>query len=272
LLRRSRVYYGQWGAAAFQPGLDQPQPLLLALATAPEWWLAIAALALTAGLGLLAAPLLVALPLLAAALALPLWQALATARRCDVRDRPLRARLAAGALTALLVLTQPAARLVGRIGGGLTPWRRGCRPGFRLPRTRVVSRWHEQWRPLTERVAALEAALREDGLRVRRGDACERWELHTAAGAFGGVRLRAAVEEHGQGRQLVRVRVRPHVPRLGGWALGGLVICALCAGALGGWETVAVLAVPLALLAGCATLECASATAVALRALEEEGT
>jgi GT2 family glycosyltransferase len=269
-LRRSRVYYGVWGAGAFQPALEPPRPLLLALAAAPEWWLAIAALAVTAGLGLLAAPLLAVLPLLAAALALPLWQALATARRCDVRDHPLRRRLAGGALTVLLVVTQPAARLIGRIGGGLTPWRRGCRPGFRLPRARVVSRWHERWAPLTERVAALEVALREDGLRVRRGDGCERWELHTAAGAFGGVRLRAAVEEHGQGRQLVLVRVRPHVPRLGGWALGGLAICALCAAAFGGWTTTAVLAGPLVLLIACAALECGSATAVALRALEEE--
>jgi GT2 family glycosyltransferase len=271
-LRRSRVYYGQWGAAAFQPALEPPRPLLLALAAAPEWWLVIAALAATALLGLLAPPLLVALPLLAAALALPLWQALARARRAAAggggRRRPLPQRLAAGALTALLVLTQPAARLVGRVEAGLTPWRRGCRAGLRLPRVRVVSTWHEQWRSPTDRVAALEAALRADGLRVRRGDGCERWELHAAAGAFGGVRLRAAVEEHGRGRQLVRVRVRPHVPRLGRWALGGLAAGAACAAALGGWATAVALGGPLVLLAACAALECASASGAALRALE----
>ena len=178
-----------------------------------------------------------ALPLLAGALALPLWQALATARRCDVRDRPRRAALAGGALTVLLVLLQPAARLAGRVEGGLTPWRRGCRRGFRLPRTRVVSSWHERWSPLTERVTALEAALRAGGLRVRRADGCERWELHTAAGALGGVRLRAAVEEHGRGRQLVRVRVRPHLPRIGRWALGVLAACALVAAAFAEWTT-----------------------------------
>jgi O-antigen biosynthesis protein len=270
-LRRSRVYYGQFGSGAFQQGIEQPQSLLLALAGTPEWWLVLAALATTSALGLIAQPLLAAVPLLAVALALPLWQALTTGRRAatgrDVRDRPLRRRLAGGALTALLVLLQPAARLAGRIEGGLTPWRRGCRRGFRLPRTRVVSCWHQRWSPLAERVAALETALRAGGLRVRRADGCERWELHTAAGALGGVRLRAAVEEHGRGRQLVRVRVHPHVPRLGRWALGGLVACGLAAAAFGEWTTAAVAAVPLVLLLACATVECGAATAVALRAV-----
>jgi GT2 family glycosyltransferase len=271
-LRRSRVYYGQFGAGAFQPGIEQPQPLLLALAGAPEWWLAIALLAAASALGSVARPLLAAVPLLALALALPLWQALATARRCDVRDRALRVRLAGGALTTLLVLAQPLARLAGRTEGGLTPWRRGCptgrrRAGVRLPRARVVSSWHERRRPLAERVTALEAALRAGGLRVRRADACERWELHTAAGAFGGVRLRAAVEEHGRGRQLVRVRVRPHLPRVGRWTLAALAACALAAAAFAEWTTAAVAGVPLALLAACAAFECGAATAVALRAV-----
>jgi GT2 family glycosyltransferase len=266
-LRRSRVYYGLWGTGAFQPGIEQPQPLLLALAAAPEWWLVVVALAATTALGLLATPLLAALPLLVVALALPLWQALATARRCDRRDAPLAWRLAGGGLTALLVLMQPGARLAGRMRGGLTPWRRGGRPGFRLPRPRVVSSWHERWRPLAERVAALEASLRDGGLRVRRGHGCERWELHAAAGAFGGVRLRAVVEEHGQARQLLRVRVRPHVPRLGTWALAALAAATACATLLGAWETAAVAGALLAWLSACAVLECGAATAVALRAL-----
>jgi hypothetical protein len=120
---------------------------------------------------------------------------------------------------------------------------------------------------LTERVETLEDGLREGGLRVRRADACERWELHTAAGALGGVRLRAAVEEHGHGRQLVRVRVRPHLPRVGAWVLGGLTACAAVAVAFGDWTTAAVAAAPLVLLLACAALECGAATAVALRAV-----
>ncbi|MBS1868262.1 MAG: glycosyltransferase [Actinobacteria bacterium] len=266
-LRRQRVYYGQFGGGAFQPGIERPQPLLVALAGAPEWWLVVAGLAATSALGLLARPLLAALPLLALALALPLWQALATARRCDVRDRPPHRRLAGGALTALLVLLQPAARLAGRVERGLTPWRRGCRRGFRLPRPRVVSAWHERWCTLTEHVAVLEDGLRAGGLRVRRGGGCERWELHTAAGAFGGVRVRAAVEEHGRGRQLVRVRLQPCLPRLGRLALGGLATCAAAASAFEEWATAALAGAPLTLLLACATFECGAATAVALRAV-----
>jgi len=265
--RRRRVYYGQFGGGAFQPGIYEPQSLLLAFAGAPEWWLVVAALAAASALSPLARPLVVALPLLALALALPLGQALATARRCDRRDRPRRIRLAGGALTTLLVLIGPAARLAGRVAGGLTPWRRGCGRGFRVPRARVVSAWHERWRSLTEHVTALEAALRADGLRVRRADGCERWELHTAAGAFGGVRVRAVVEEHGRGRQLVRVRVQPHLPRLGRWALGALGGCVAAASAFEEWATAALAGAPLTLLLACATFECGAATAVALRAV-----
>jgi hypothetical protein len=120
---------------------------------------------------------------------------------------------------------------------------------------------------LADRVSALEAALRAGGLRVRRADACERWELHTAAGAFGGVRLRAVVEEHGRGRQLVRVRIHPHLPRVGRWALAALAACALVAAVFAQWTTALVAGVPLLPLLACATFECGAATAVALRAV-----
>jgi hypothetical protein len=46
-----------------------------------------------------------------------------------------------------------------------------------------------------------------------RGGAFDRWDLEVLGGALGAVRVRTAIEEHGGGRQLLRVRAWPRVPR-----------------------------------------------------------
>jgi GT2 family glycosyltransferase len=264
--RRSRIYYGVWGSGAFQPGLDQPQRQLVAFAGAPEWYLMIAALTAVSVLGTVARPLLAAAPLLAVAIGLLLTQAVSSALRCDVRAASRPRRLAVGGLTALLVLAQPAARLTGRLRNGLTPWRQ-TQLGFALPRPRIESSWHERWQPLAEHVGGLERALRADGARVRRGGACDRWELQACAGAVGGIRLQAVVEEHGQGRQLVRARVRPRPSGLAQAALGVLAAGVLAAASTGAWETTAVTTTALVALVTWVLLECGGATAAALAAV-----
>jgi len=75
------------------------------------------------------------------------------------------------------------------------------------------------------RRAALEQALRDGGQVVRGGGPYDRYDLEVRAGALGRARVRLAVEEHGQGRQLVRARVWPHVSLL------GLLIACACAAA-----------------------------------------
>ncbi|HKQ56421.1 MAG TPA: glycosyltransferase, partial [Candidatus Eisenbacteria bacterium] len=79
-LARGRIYQGSWGSAPFQSREEPPPGLIASLPLMPEWHLAVLGLALLAVLGALWRPLLVALPLLALAVALPVAQALLSAR------------------------------------------------------------------------------------------------------------------------------------------------------------------------------------------------
>src|SRR5205085_11988279 len=61
------------------------------------------------------------------------------------------------------------------------------------------------------------------------GGAYDRWEFEVRGGLLGSVRLRAAIEEHGAGRQLVRYRAWPVLSRL--WAGSTVLAAALAAAA-----------------------------------------
>jgi len=116
----------------------------------PEWYLAILVLGLLSTAGAFWEPLLLALPLLAGAItALLIDAGLGAARaRFPTRHGRLRRR----ALTGLLYLLQPLARLHGRIAHGLTPWRRRGPRAFGLPVPRTYSLWSERSQSTEERV------------------------------------------------------------------------------------------------------------------------
>jgi hypothetical protein len=85
------------------------------------------------------------------------------------------------------------------------------------------------------------------------------------------VRVLFAVEEHGRGRQLLRCRLRPRVPRfvLGGLVLGVAGVAAAVAS--GAWVAAAALAFAATVLATATVAECGLASAAVLAALEEAG-
>ncbi|MGH3371672.1 MAG: glycosyltransferase family 2 protein, partial [Nocardioidaceae bacterium] len=125
-----RVYYGSWGTGLFQR-LYQPRPTVVgSLPLMPEWWLLLAVLGLVGFLGLSWSPLLFAVPLLVLAVAVTLTEAGLSAGR-SWRGR--RCGLGVRTLTTALYLLQPLARLVGRLGDGLTPWRHPGGSGFLVP-------------------------------------------------------------------------------------------------------------------------------------------
>jgi len=69
-------------------------------------------------------------------------------------------------------------------------------------------------------------SLREAGAITISGGDYDRWDFEVRGGLLGSSRARVAVEEHGAGRQLVRMRWWPRASRL------GLAFCALCLGLL----------------------------------------
>jgi hypothetical protein len=174
------------------------------------------------------------------------------------------------ALTALLYLVQPIARLRGRMDHGLTPWRRRGSGALALPRPRSTSIWSERWAPPEGRLAIAEEGLRADGVGVELGGDFDRWDLQVRGGILGGARMRMTIEEHGSGKQLVRFRAWPRVSFLTPAlcvALGGLM---LGPAVDRNWEAVTVIAGVAALVATRALYESAIATGALLRALKRQ--
>ncbi len=265
-----RIYQGIWGSAAFQSIYQPAQGRLGSLPLLPEWYLLVAVLAGLTALGALWTPLLFFAPSLAPAAGSVVAQAVKSARRARLdgkpRSRLVRARMRA--LVAILHLVQPAARLWGRVRHGLGPWRRGGLSDWVLPRMRRVALWSETGRPHAVWLEGLEAALRSSSALVRRGGEFDRFDLAVLGGPFGTARALMAVEEHGQGRQLVRFRVWPKLRR-------GLFVTAfagaLAVGAIsdGAWLAGAALAAATLGLAVSALRECGCAQGEILRALGE---
>jgi O-antigen biosynthesis protein len=223
--KRAMVRYGTWGSGLFQSIYEPAPGILSGLLLAPEFLLVVAALGGISALGFLWAPLLLAFPAFAAAVSVLLWQAVANGWRANppVPGRSLPETLLRRSLTALLFLLQPLARLAGRLRNGLSPWRRRLRPGAAWPRPRTVQVWSESWYEPQARIQALQDALAASGGFVRSGGPFDRWDLDLRTGPLGGVKIRTAVEEHGSGRQLMRVKIWPRV------SAGGLAAVVLFA-------------------------------------------
>lgn len=273
---RGRIDYGVWGEGLFQRLYPDADGTLRCLARSPEWYLVIAVLAGLCLLSLAWPPLLWLSPLLALAAVLPLADAAVGARQATFDRRTGRARAAGMRLfTAGLHLAGPLARLAGRIGGGLTPWRRrGARMVLPLPRRMML--WATRRREMGERLAGIEASVRGLGGGVQRGGSTDRWDLSVHGGLLARALLLGGLEEQGGGTQLVRLRIWPSFSRGGLFLAAALAALATAAGLDGALPAAAVLAGAAALLLGRAAVEAASACGVlhaaveAARAPEEE--
>ena len=208
-----RVYYGVWGSAPFQALYHRGPGTILSLAMMPEWHLLLWALTVMAVLGIFWPPLLLAVPVLAFAGGVTIWRALSLAIKASRGRGPKsfldQARFVS--VTAWLHLIQPLARLWGRFGEGLTPWRHHGLSEFTVPRKLNLSVWSETWRSAPDWVDRLRDQLRAQGARTFFGGPTDRWDLEVRGGVFGGARMLLAVEEHGAGKQYLRVRIWPHI-------------------------------------------------------------
>jgi hypothetical protein len=110
----------------------------------------------------------------------------------------------------MLHFVQPAARLAGRLKQGLTPWRKRGAHRLVFPRSANLSIWSQkQWRSAEQRLQVLHAVMRESGAAIVPGGDFDRWDLEARGGVFGRARLQLVIEEHGDSKQLVRLRVWP---------------------------------------------------------------
>ena len=110
------------------------------------------------------------------------------------------------ALTALLHVLQPAARLHGRLAHGLRPWRGRVHAPLGLPARRTWAFWSTQWIDPHERLRAIEQRVAATGARIQPGGDYDRWDTQVELGILVRERLLMSVEEHAGGAQLIRVR------------------------------------------------------------------
>ena len=270
--RGERVRYGTWGSAAFQRLYQPAEGLAASLPLMPEWYLMIAVLAVLCGLGTLWAPLLAALPLLALSVAAPVAKAILSASRARFRSpAPTRsAELQRRATTALLYLMQPAARLRGRIGAGLTPWRRRGTGPMAWPWPTRVDVWSETWRPPEAWLSGVERRVRALGATVLRGGEFDPWDLELRAGLLGSARCLMTVEEHGGGRQMLRFRLRPRASRLGIVVVVLATALGVAAASDGAWVAAAMLALLALAVAVETARECGVSTGTLRTATQPE--
>ncbi|PYT15197.1 MAG: glycosyl transferase [Acidobacteria bacterium] len=206
----SRVYRGTWGLAPFQRLYQNGPNGMLSLLLMPEWYLILLGLGLLAMVGRSYEPLWIAWPVFLLATATPLLQAWRSAGGATFLEPPQSALAAFGLrmLTAFLYVLQPIARLSGRMRYGLSPLR-SLATGFCAPRPIRHQIWSETWRAPAQWLEGVERVLRAEGAAALRGGDFDEWDFEVPGGMLGSCRLRMAVEEHGAGRQLIRLRSSP---------------------------------------------------------------
>ena len=270
-LSPTRIYHGRWGSALFQ-SIDQPAPSLLSsLSVMPEWYIILLILAGLASLGGIWQPMLWFILPLAAGITVSVIQAVWSATHASFTTQPqsFLTRIQLYSLTTILYLIQPLARLWGRFSFGLTPWRRRGTNGFKLPRTRQICLWSESWQSADHWLEKLEGQLRQQGAIPLHGGDFERWDLEVRGGLWGRYRLLMTLEEHGDGKQLIRFRSWPKVTSAG-WILMGLLLLLLGAATLAqGGIIFAILGLLDLIFLWVIFQDCAVATAAYVRAVEQ---
>ncbi|HEX9340813.1 MAG TPA: glycosyltransferase [Thermoplasmata archaeon] len=253
-----RVYQGVWGTAPFQ-SLYQPIRSRWSWALMPEWYLLVAILSgmFLLSLGWEASFLLG--PCLLLSLAVPVAQAAISAARARFLGSRATSRwslLELRTVVLVLHLSQPMARLVGRMRGGLTPWRRrGPKTRPRLRPLRMIY-WRDEREPPEDTLRALQKDLQTAGAIVRVGGEFDAWDLEVLGGPFGRSQLLLAVEDHAPRKQLLRFRISPKVSRSAiglSAAFGALAVGALQSGV---WVSSIVAAVIAAFVAARALADC----------------
>jgi hypothetical protein len=100
--------------------------------------------------------------------------------------------------------------------------------------------WSGTWKSADERLGAIVASLRQAAPVLVGGD-FDSWDFVVRGGLFGSVRVRTMIEEHGAGRQLLRIRARRLAPAP---AVAVALACAVGVGAAsvdGAWLAAAAL-------------------------------
>jgi GT2 family glycosyltransferase len=270
-LRGDRIYGGVWGSAPFQRLYQPIDSTIISLLLMPEWLLLIGLLTTLSMLGVLWTPLLLALPLLVFSSGMVLLRASLSARSVFLHSvyGSRYQQLKRWTLLVYLHLLQPLARLRGRLRFGLVPWRRRSMAGVAVPWRRTLALWSEAWRTPEVWLSVLQDALQHCGAICLPAGDYDQWDLEVRGGLGAAVRLRMAIEEHGGGRQLIRLRYWPRYSYAGILVFVLWLILSIAALFDHAWIASALLGVGAASLAMLVALGCAHGVATVQKAIGE---
>ncbi|MBD1918057.1 glycosyltransferase [Phormidium sp. FACHB-322] len=269
--QKQRVYFGSRGSAPFQSIYQAAPDLFSSLSTMPEWYLLTLLLAGLSTLGYFWPYALWAIPLLMAASAVPVLQAIWSASHAEFTtlNRSRLNRLKLYSLTTLLYCIQPLARLWGRLDNGLTPWRRRGKTSLKWPRCQSRALWSEEWYSSEDWLSDFYQGFSRHGAIASHGGDFDPWDLEIRSGLTGSIRILMVIEEHGNGKQLVRLR---SWPKIAPTAVGILIIMILLTAAAARDESIfAAFVLGCATFAGGATIawDCSTAASTYLQSVNQ---
>ncbi|WP_300596771.1 glycosyltransferase [Niabella sp.] len=216
--KKEKIFFGSWGSALFQSVYSSSQNWWGLIPLMPEWGMLCVAIGILGCLGWLWPVWFAAWVVLAICIAASLTQILYSAGKNWKNSKRLRCHPKYFWMIALLHLVQPAARLIGRVQNGLTPWRKRTGGTAAHDAAHAVTSgravWSETWKAAQEWLMVLETNLKASGAQVKRGRAFDRWDLESTHHLVVAMRSSVLVEEHGQGRQYLKLKFRPRFFRL----------------------------------------------------------
>lgn len=211
--RKDKIFHGSWGSSLFQSVYEHEGSFINSIPLMPEWYLFSGSLGLLGLLGFLWTPLFILLPIFFMTLAIVVAQAIVSAKRNSTLQPEQKNDRRYHNTIVLLHLIQPIARLYGRLTNGLTPWRKrgaGIRTEFILALTpRTFNHWSEQWRSAEDWLTSIEKNILDLKTRVKRGGVFDNWDMEVRNGLFGKCRSLLTIEEHGMGKQYLKMKCRP---------------------------------------------------------------
>jgi len=267
--KRWRVYQGVWGSAPFQSIYQPATSIFFSLPLLPEWYLLISFLGVLTVSSIFWEPLLAIAPVFILSIIVPIVQAIASAGKAEftIKNPTFFQKMKLYGITAFLHLLQPLARLRGRLAYGLTPFK--CRGEAKLfiPRVEIVSIWQEKWQSSEEILISVESELKKQNARIHRGGIFDNWDLEVRGGILGAARFLLTVEEHGQGKQMLRFRVTPNFKIRRTWLILFFTGLAVLAGFDKAWVAASILGGVALWLTERMLQKCAYAKASILQAL-----
>jgi GT2 family glycosyltransferase len=209
-VKKGKIFHGTWGSALFQSVYQPAEGFINSIPLMPEWFLMVALLGFLSVLGILWSPLLWALPFFVSALVIILIQAVISAVDNTSLSNGRKYNPKYICLISALHVIQPLARLYGRIKFGLTPWRKmtaDVKFRVNLPlRSMNLQFWSERWKASEDWLMEIESTLKSLKNPVKRGGDFDKWDLQTRNGISSVTRSLFTIEEHGAGKQLIRMK------------------------------------------------------------------